>query len=257
MSNDILFISAYKDIGREKWRHYQRSNKEYFSYFLNLTNNIKYNLVVYMEADVFKELLKYSKFPPNICFINLAQIKDTFFNKFLDIDRKVMNSDIYKNKIPIYRKNNPEHLYSEYNLINHSKINFVKDASIRFPNYEFYSWIDFGYVRTLDSLPKNINIARLPQKITYQCLRIPDLNNKIGPNEMLKTNDVYFTGSPNIIHKSMVNEFEKKYEQKLLEFYEKNITDDDQNIILQIYYENPEMFNLLHNPEWFALYNMI
>ena len=66
-------------------------------------------------------------------FINFKEMEsktystfiNTFYNKFLEIDRNVMNSDIYKNKIPIYRKNNPEHLYSEYNLINHSKINFV------------------------------------------------------------------------------------------------------------------------------------
>jgi hypothetical protein len=257
MSNDILFITAYKDIGREKWSHYKRTNIEYFSYFINLTNNIKYNLIVYIEYDILKKLLGYTKFPSNICFIDLNKIEDTFYNKFLEIDRNVMNSDIYKNKIPIYRKNNPEHLYSEYNLINHSKINFVKDASVKFPNYEFYSWIDFGYVRTLDSLPRNIKIERLPHKITYQCLRVPDVNNKISPNEMLKTNDVYFTGSPNIIHKSMVIEFEKKYEKKLLEFYENYVTDDDQNVLLQLYYENPDMFNLKHNSEWFALYNII
>ena len=37
--NDILFVTAFKDIGRSNWTTHKRSNQEYFNYFLNITNN--------------------------------------------------------------------------------------------------------------------------------------------------------------------------------------------------------------------------
>jgi hypothetical protein len=113
--NDILFVTAYK--------------------------NIEYNLIVYIEEDTKEKLSQY-QFKPNIVFKSISEV-NTFFDKYLDDDKQVMSSDIYKNKIPIRRKYNPEHVFSEYNLINHSKINFVADAKKLFPKYKFYSWIDF------------------------------------------------------------------------------------------------------------------
>jgi hypothetical protein len=50
--NDIIFTTAFRDIGREYWRDSQRTNENYYEYFINLTNNIKYNLVVYLDDDI-------------------------------------------------------------------------------------------------------------------------------------------------------------------------------------------------------------
>jgi len=45
--NDIIFTTAFKDIGRNCWRDFKRTNEEYYEYyeyFINLTNNIYNNL---------------------------------------------------------------------------------------------------------------------------------------------------------------------------------------------------------------------
>ena len=70
---------------------------------------------------------------------------DTFYDKYIDIDTEIINSDEYKSKIPSHRKNNPEHCQTGYNLINNSKICFIKHTKKYFSNYKFYSWIDFIY----------------------------------------------------------------------------------------------------------------
>ena len=258
-NSDILFITSFKDINRSTWSQYSRTNHEYFTYFLNLVDKIEYTLIVYIEDKILEDLKKLNNtaaiFKPNIIFKNLQNV-DTFFEKYIDNDKIIMNSDFYQNKIPIRRKNlNPEHIYSEYNFVNHSKINLVSDAKKQYPNYLFYSWIDFGYARESVNIPKNINVYALPAKIIYHCLIYP--SKKIDANIMLTTDHVFITGSSYIIHNTLVEKFEELYENKIKEWQMNYITDDDQNLILQIYYDNPQLFHLIQNNKWFSLYNII
>ena len=252
MSKDILFITAYKDIGRKDWNYYYRTNKEYFTNFRLLIKNINYKLIVYVDNDIRNKLI--AECNNNVIFMDINNI-DSFLKKYLEIDKHIMNSKTYKNKIPEHRKNNPEHIYSEYNLINHSKINFVSDAQRCFPNYIYYSWIDFGYVKDIESIPKNLDISKFPKKIIYHCLIKPD--KYIDANSMLKSNTVFITGSSFIVHNSLVELFEYLWENKLLEWYNNYITDDDQNLILQLYFQNSELFYLKQNNKWFSLYNIL
>ena len=256
LKKDILFVTAFKDIGRGNWTTFApRKNEEYFEYFLNLANNIEYTLIVYLDTNIKDELLNKYKFKSNIVFLDSNSL-DTFYDKYLFQDNIIMNSNEYKNKIPLARQNNPEHLYSAYNMVNHNKVNFIHNTKLLFPNYEYYSWIDFGYVREASNCPKNINIYSLSKKITYHCLEVPDLNNKISENDMLKCDTVFITGSSFIVHNEIVDKFQYIYEKKILEWHKKMVTDDDQNLVLQLYYDNPEIFELKLNNKWFSLYNL-
>ena len=255
MDNGIIFITAYKDIGRNTWGNYNRSNAEYFNNFIFLCNNIKYTLLVYIENNIREQLLmEYSFNLDNIIFKDYHSVS-TYMDKYLKNDKIIMSSNIYKDKIPTHRKYNPEHLYSEYNLINHNKINFVSDVKKLYPNYAFYSWIDFGYVKNIESVPQNINIYNLPHKIIYQCINIP--TNYIDPNEMLANDTIFISGSAFIIHRSLIKNFEIIYEQKINEWHQKYISDDDQNLVLQLYYEKPHIFHLIQDYAWFSLYKYI
>lgn len=246
-------MTAYKDIKRSNWSNYSRTNNEYFISFLNLTQYIDFNLVVYLEEDIYRELSKF-KFNSNIIFKNLNNV-NTFFDKYLQTEKLIMNSECYKNKIPYSRKTNPEHIYAEYNLINHSKINFISNTKKIF-NYDFFAWIDFGYVRDLTTIPvkKNINVSLLPEKIIYHYLKYPDLNNIVNPNAMLKSEDIYLTGSSFIVPNSLVENFEMLYENKINVFHNDYICDDDQNLVLQLYYDKPELFHIIYNEKWFSLF---
>lgn len=254
----ILFVTAYKDINRSTWMHYGRSNKEYFECFFRLAQNIEFNLVVYIEDKTFQELNLLYKFKPNIIFKSLNSVV-TFYDKYLNEDRKIITSAVYKNKIPIKRITNPEHVFSEYNLINHSKINFISHAKQSYTNYDFYSWIDFGYVKYISSVPTKLKIDtnKLPNKIIYHYLKCPDLNNKVSEAEMLRSDDIYLTGSSFIVDSTVVSKFEYLYENKIKDWQSKNLTDDDQNLVLQLYYDNPELFCIIHNNAWFSLFNIL
>jgi len=254
---NIIFVTAFKDIGRINWKNYQRTNDEYFNNFYNLAKNINYTLVVYLETDVKNLLKERFSFNDNIIFREFNEVEETFFNKYMIAEKTIMSSSIYQNKIPPSRKfKNPEHIYPDYTLINHSKINFLTYTKKSNPNYIFYAWIDFGYLKDINNLPKDIDISKLPKKIIYHALKTPP-KNRIYPNEMLASEEVYLTGSSFIVHNSLVEKFDLIYEYKILKWQLNYIADDDQNLVLQLYFDNPELFHLIKFEEWFSLYRLI
>jgi hypothetical protein len=259
-TESILFITSYKDIKRSLWSHYTMTNDDYVKHFLNILNYMVYDTVVFVEQHIFELIMKATNniVKPNITFINMDNfIQNTFFTTLMEKDKAVMNSEIYKKKLAYHRRVNPEHLYSEYNLINHSKISFIKQAK-EYYNYDFYAWIDFGYIRNSDlNIPRNINVKAFPNKIMYSCFRYPDINNRIDPNVLLQLDDIIVMGGSFILPNCLVDTYEILYEENLLKLYDQHISDDDQNVVVQIYYNNPELFHLLKTTKWFDLYHTI
>jgi hypothetical protein len=254
MDNEIIFTTAFKEINREKWNSYQVSTGRYIDYFIFLGKNIKYKLIVYLEKEVKDRILKKTNFNENIIFYDLSEV-NTFFDEFIEKDKEIMNSAIYKQKVPDYRKNLPEHLYSDYNLINHSKINFVNKTKQLYPNYQYYAWIDFGRMNeNIDNIPKNLNISLIPNnKITYHFVNEPP-KHKVSEEEMLRSHAVYLLGSSFIVPNHMVTNFEQLWKNKLINWQEQYITDDDQNLVLQLYFDNPSMFYGIKNNKWYNMY---
>jgi hypothetical protein len=274
--NDILFVTAYRDIGRDNWATIPRTNKSYCDAFYKYASCMKYNIIVFVDENIKSYLKMNYKITSNIYFYNINSY-DSFYNKYIDIEKNIINSNIYKKKIPSDRKQCPEHLYAEYNLVNHSKINYINHAKSLFKNYIFYSWIDFGLRLPENSkIYNNIDICKIPNKIIYQHVSsnlpqnkmyiLPEKEINTEPDKMLSSHVIYFAGSIFIVHNDLVSIYESLYNKKLQELQEINISDDDQNIVLQIYLDNKNLFFMpkvkdypeLNIPlgltEWFKLY---
>jgi len=245
---DILFVTAYKDVGRSNWEGFQRTSLEYIRYFYNLADSIEYKLIVYVENTV-RDMFTGHVFKDNIIIKDLNEV-DTFYNKFIDKERVIIASEEYQSKIPQSRKFFPEHIYAEYNLINHSKINFIRHSRNLFPNYKFYSWIDFGFGQldngsmeaNYENMPRDITIETLPEThIIYCCVKDPPVE-RLSEDEMLASFNVYFMGTYFIVPNRLVEDFEKIWYSKLVYWHSLGISDDDQNLILQIYYDMPWLF---------------
>jgi hypothetical protein len=94
----------------------------------------------------------------------------------------------------------------------------------------------------------------LEKKIYFHVFDIPNVENKIDDYRMLTDAYEYFDGSQFIIHTSLVEPFEILLENKIKEWQRKNVTDDDQSLTLQVYYNNSDLFQLIKNNTWFSLY---
>jgi hypothetical protein len=257
---DILFVTAFKDLGRDAWTCYPRTNATYFKCFNDVAQNIRHTLVVFMEDAVRDELHRLYAFEskPNIVFMRLEEVT-TFYKTRLDIETAIIASDEYRSKVRHDRLVLPEHCKAGYNLINHSKINFVAKARQLFPRYSFYSWIDFGFCNDGDVSRVNMKVdvtALPPRKIIYQLYNNIPLQ-RISPEAMLREDTIYFIGSSYIIPNDMVVEFESTYERKLIELESRNVVDDDQNVMLQIYYDNLDLFWTFQSYAWFSFYKLL
>ena len=186
-----------------------------------------------------------------------------------------MKTEKYQKLIPHSRKLNPEHCEPKYNTITCMKIEFLKQSKDKYPNYNFYSWIDFGCCREnycfkipinmelcgdkpySFALPTDIDFEILENKITFHSFNKPDFNIKIHEYDMLKTDQIFFDGSQFIVDRNLLDKFYDLWNEKLNYWGEINITDDDQNLVLQLYYDNPSMFNLIISDEWYSLYYYI
>jgi hypothetical protein len=254
--NNILFVSVFKNIGRDNWKaHFQRSQNHYINSFFKLTD-IKYDMIVFLEKEMYDYLKKY-ELPSNIQLI-VDDFK--YFNELLPQFQEVMESENYKNLIPVDRKLYCEHSIPAYNVIMSSKFFYIKKAKEIFEekgsNYEYYCWIDFGYIKTDNiQVPKNINFEKLKKdKILY--LSHYSNEQKISPQEMLSFYHTYVCGNVFIVPSNLVSEFFIKVNYKIHELLKIGICDDDQSLILQVYYDYPDMFDLIHDESrnWYYIF---
>lgn len=248
IANDkrVLFISAFKDLGRSEWNHYKRTTEQYIEYFGNLLK-CNLNLICFCEEPISKILNDKYNFNKTYSYD-----KDDTFYKYLDIDTEIINSNDF-NKLIEHRKNHPECFSPEYNIVNHNKVLFIQRAKKMFPSYSHYVWIDFGYLRNSNQSIIEINENNLPTKIKYSSMFIPKLSEIPNPIESCCLAPEIIQGSMFIVPSSLVDWYAEKY-TKMIEYYQSlNIVDDDQGLVLQIYKQNPEYFELYVTKEWFTL----
>ncbi len=248
MTNKILFITAFKDIGRSNWNKdsYQRTTETYLQYFNLLIKN-NFELICFCEDDI-KEII-HNKFN----FKNTYPYdKENTFYKYYEKQKEIMYSKEFK-KLIEHRKNSPECNSVDYNIVNHNKIIFLNRAKELFPNYTHYAWIDFGYTRNEDKIIKDFDFSILDDKIYIASMiklskdEICDpIQNCINPTEIIQ-------GSMYVVPKNKLEWMLEVYNNTLLYFENLNIVDDDQAILLYIYKENIDKFNLYVTKKWFEL----
>jgi len=249
----ILFVTAFKDIHRKNWHIIPRTNDEYIEQFMNLARTIKYRLIVFVEP-FLKEILSTKNLPSTIELVD-SSLVTTFYDRFIENERAMITSDTFTTKVPADRKGAPEHWCAEYTMVNHSKINYVAYCKRAYPAYEFYSWLDFGCIRnTVEDVPVNINFSKLHKKISYLSLKEPP-SLPISANDMIRSHDVYLAGSQFVVHTDLVDQLEQLYEAKLLQWQKDIICDEDQGLILQLYFENRDLFELFPSNKWFTLFS--
>jgi len=238
LKNDITIVTAFYDIGRENWTNYSRSIDEYLNSFKEYLK-LDYNMIVFMDSKLNEKYI-----PIDLDFLK----KNTCFSDF-DTHSQIMNSEYYRNLIS--HRDNPENKYPEYNLINHSKIDFIKySLDHGLIKGSFVCWSDFGYHHlTPNDLPTDLlDISRFNKnKINVCCLEKPTFYNAI---ETLKSGKVTITGTFYGLPKKLINTFHSLYHTCLDELCKMGIVDDDQHVLERCYFKNPELFECYQFDSW-------
>lgn len=152
---NATIVTALYDMDRDKEGGDGRTINEYFEW-LKITLCLKANFVVFMHDKLYhqyKELLN-TIIDNDRIFTYITTIEDIPYYKYKDSVDLILKSDEYKKTISA-----PERIeckLSMYNIIQYSKLEWIKHASMDNPhNSEYFFWMDAGLSRFFEDV--NIN----------------------------------------------------------------------------------------------------
>lgn len=171
LTADYCFVTAFKDIGREKWptfklangnnHSYSRTNDTYLERFKNLCS-MKIPLIVFVDYSVLYKVIDIVRTRGHNKFLKVISMSDGFLKnkikswQYIPVEDAIMKTPEYKENVK-WRSTCPETQYAEYNCINHAKIDFVKHViDNKYTEAQYVAWIDFGCCLDKSSLTSNL-----------------------------------------------------------------------------------------------------
>jgi hypothetical protein len=271
--NRLLVVTAFQDIGRGSWGKHGtsagRSNGQYIRWFKNLVSLSGYDVQVYMSEEM-RELAEQSlasvKIKAKVYFSTITKSSPPRFStRYLSVEDKIIQSHKYKYWVGKKGLHSPEHSVARYNLANHDKIIFVQDAVHRWGtagharSYSHFAWVDFGVIRSPNSTfaPRDIDECMLPRsRVLYQAKTDFYKERYIPERYMLHTNLVYVFGSMWIVPTGpIIDKYVALYDELLQEWHRKGMVDDDQSVVYQLAWQNPDIFAFSVDRTFFTLFD--
>jgi len=277
--SDITLVTAFYDIGRENWEaNFKRDVSFYIDSFLTYLD-YDYKMICYIDDRYINKILeKYAESQyKNKLFIPINRNwldENIHAWKNVERDRSIMQNKEYQDLLKSHRlpkmypdgipesnlRNHlcPENVFPEYNVVNHSKIDFIVHAIKNgYITTKFTGWTDFGYFKTYHSddspLPSGtIDVNKLhPDKLIFNLRR----------QILEQDKDVYFTmiyayelfiGAFYAGPTELMLPFQDLYHECVNEMLDKFVTDDDQHVYIQCYIKRPELMhlNIFENQDW-------
>ena len=256
----VLWVTAFKDFGRENWSVSQRPGHLYFDQFERIRH---------LDPVCFTDDPRVTcdrKYP--------FDESDTFFGKkdLYHRHMNILNSPEFWKKCPPGRKyDGAEYTYPEYSLICFSKTSFLRRASEMFPGYTHYAWIDFGFYKTPEAcIPSYQDIPR-DQVYISSCrmLTFSHENEPVygewGSTDSQQANHDHNWNNPQLIVKHqhwiiqansylvprhMTHWLEQQMEYAVERHYELGIVGHDEPIFHSIIHDFPKRFKVNIKTEW-------
>lgn len=246
--NEIVFTTAFVDIGRSDWPVTSRNTETYFKNFCRMIDDgFEYPLIVYTHTWAADKLRAMRTFPSNIVFVDV-DVVDTFLKEpYLSRESEIMRSDAYIQKVVEWRRTAPEHTNPRYTLLTHSKLAFLNNTRMYNPKCMLYAWIDFGYDTTISGVftPRNLNTSLLQdEKIYCGSVKLVEGDRYVTEEDFLESNQMTIYAFSYIIHRRIFDEFYALYEAKLHVWQRRGIADDEQNLLYQLYQDRKDLFTI-------------
>lgn len=252
MTDLPLIVTAFYDIGRSQWQHYQRSSDRYFDCFERLCL-LKNDIVVFSQPQFRERFEAIQRRKPN-----LSVVYDDIFERhatLLERIRRVQQDPVYRAGIvPI---DSPEYNSAEYVLVNTLKSDFCCQALAK-SGHEQVAWIDFGYLRKSRQLPRSRRwMSPWPKGIHFFGLR--SLDQPIDLLKTIQTNTVYIQGCHLVAHRNDWPLMRDGVHAALDELLARDWVDDDQTLLLMVALKHPDRVTVHSNvgdPRfgWFNLF---
>jgi hypothetical protein len=276
---NTTIVTAFFDIGRDKWNKNNRTTDFYMQSFLHYLD-YPYKMVCFIDDRYTdKVYFEYSKRDyKNKLFIPINYrwlCNHIRAWKLLEREREIMNHPIYekylenrleytqypneavKKKIGLIKF--PENVNPEYNIINHSKVDFVCYAIKNgFILTKYTLWSDFGYFNTQHNCNKPTfhksiidETKFVKDKLTFFLRNSLIENDKDALYTLVIAREV-FTGTVYGGQTELFLTLQILYHKAVDELHCKFMVDDDQHMYIRCYIQNPSLFDLrvIKDEQW-------
>jgi len=169
-----ICVTALYDIGRK--------DRNFDFYIDNIKKLLQFKmpLIIFCNNSTYNKL-KDINHEHYVQFIVREFEELDFYKKHYSEIKNNISSESYKRNVKHYGR--PETVYSEYNIIQYSKFDFISEVK-QIVNSEYYIWIDAGVPRFFDNVPTDIwpNYEKLNDKIIVQTFKEAEINEKFNKN---------------------------------------------------------------------------
>ena len=255
MESNISIVTAFFDIGRGKWDgYYNRTNHQYFAYFSYLAQ-MNVEMVIYTQTEFAEKIREIRN---SFGFSNKTTVVeyDHFFDDSrLDSIQQVMD-DPYYQSLPT-EPGCPEYWNPKYVYLNTCKSYFVYNAvDCGYVTNDQVAWIDFGYCRDIDRLPKS-KIWNYDFGENMNLFQIREFDNR-SVVDIMRTNTVYIQGCHIVGPKSKWTDMDGYVWGSFDSMMECGIIDDDQTMLLMAYRKYSDFFKInyidTNEDGWFVIF---
>ena len=267
--SEITIVTAFFDLGRGDLpamkhgrilpHHQHRSTETYFEFFKNLAK-IKNPMVIFTSPDLVERIQNIRNeagLGDKTEVVGMVSYLPPHLDHYKEKIEKVMNDpDFIKNVV------NPqliEYWHSDYVLVNILKSYYVSYAAAAGSiKTDLAAWIDFGYVRTIETLPKNLHWDYDFDKDKIHLFNMRELDGNLNRTlaDIVYTGDVYIQGCHIV---GGVDAWLKLFDLMLINLdlaLHMNLSDDDQTFLMMSYLSAPHYFELHYNSpdDWFRIF---
>jgi hypothetical protein len=248
MNNNVVFVTAFYDIGRVNWTHLERPSMYYINALTDLITMLKHSIVVYLDDRYVTDFSNRQEIKNAIDVgkLTIIPINETWLVNNTKGWRTVPEAQLimhskYYTELLKERINNkqPENTYAKYNGIVHCKIDFINITKNLTNMDGLYVWIDSGYLFSVnhkyvkDDTKLILNFDKINKnKITFM------LVNKIHPFDfdttftIVNARETHASGFY-IVPSHLITPLYESYFSVIDKFNKLGISDDDQHIYLQ------------------------
>jgi len=238
-------------------------SKTYSSWIKNILSIVNnFNLVIYTDKESFKQLINVLDISNKKIKIIIKPIEDFYTYRYKDF--WIKNHE---------RSNLNLHSHTDWklNMLWNEKVFLVNETiSNKYFDTLYYGWCDIGYFRNRKNDLHTKHLSRWPNNtkllnsnfndsyIHYGCIQnntityvklLNDIKshyiNKLTSQPSIQFEEICFAGGFFILKRQLINTYVRLYDEKLMYYFVNNfIIKDDQTIIMDIIFKNPDLFNI-------------
>ena len=241
--SEITLVTAYFNIGREKWDGFSRGDEQYISYFKHWAR-LKNNLIVYTTSEIADKVNQIREHFGLLEKTHVVCIDDVFSVKpelYQAIKHVMKNKESW-----LFHKwlDHPESWNYRYNYVTGLKAFWCYDAVERKLADGMVAWIDFGYDHGGMDFPYSEDFAFQWEYDFSENIHI-FLAKKLDEKPIfgiVRDMDTYIRGGIIVAPAQMWTLIWKEFRRAIQSLADCGLADDDQTLLLMTYRKYPKLF---------------